>query len=168
MTVFYMRFLCLTDHKYVESSMFWQFFYYRPHSKFLYTAGEIIKMWCQELNIYLFIYLYLYIYRYIDITLSVIDMDFLYQFNLRLHHFSGFFFNVKKKCLVGEVVNHVGLFGSKAAEGCSVFQHWFWLKRWSQAPIGVHHTLQEWIPLTINFLRFWRFHGHNFWRHTEQ
>ena len=31
----------------------------------------------------------------IDINLSVIDMDFLYQFNLRLHHFP-VFLNVKK------------------------------------------------------------------------
>ena len=44
----------------------------------------------------------------------------------------GFFSNVKKKTfffqklaglwLVGEVVNHVGLYGSKVAEGCSAFQ----------------------------------------------
>ena len=48
-----------------------------------------------------------------------------YQFNLRLHHFSQFLFNVKKKkdfqklaslWLVGKVVNHVGIYGSKAAE----------------------------------------------------
>ena len=39
------------------------------------------------------------IYQYIDITLSIIDTDFLYQFNLRLHHFSRVFFSmpVKKK-----------------------------------------------------------------------
>ena len=58
-------------------------------------------------------------------------MDFLYQFNLRLHNFEGFFSNVEKKkkiqklaglWLVGEVVNHVGLYGSKVAEGCSAFQ----------------------------------------------
>ena len=43
-----------------------------------------------------------------------------------------FFFNVKGKnvfqklaglWLVAEVVNHVGLYGSKVAEGCSAFQH---------------------------------------------
>ena len=32
------------------------------------------------------------IYQYIDITLSIIKKDFLYQFNLRSHHFSSFFF----------------------------------------------------------------------------
>ena len=66
-------------------------------------------------------------------------MDFLYQFNLRLHHFPQFPFNVKKKnlnykksglWLVGEVVtnnhhDHVGIYGSKVAEGCSAFQRRF-------------------------------------------
>ena len=95
-----------------------------------YIAGEIVKMWCQEFDIYLLanIYIYICIYRYI--TRSVSDMDFLYQFNLRLHHFWGFFFNVKKNVfqklaglwLVGEVVNHVGFYESKVAEDCSAFQ----------------------------------------------
>ena len=115
-----MHFLSPTDEKCAKSSTFWQFFYYRPPGKFRYTAGKIVKMWCQE-----------HISIYIDITLSIIDVDFLYQFNLRLHHFSVVFFNVKKKVfqklaglwLVGEVVNHVGLYGSKVAEGCSAFQH---------------------------------------------
>ena len=48
-----------------------------------------------------------------------------YQFNPRLHHFSQFLFNVKKeyfqKWLVGEVVDHVGIYGSKAAEGFLAF-----------------------------------------------
>ena len=63
------------------------------------------------------------------ITLSVFDIDFLYQFNLRLHHFSQFIFNVKKifskvgrSVIVVEMANHVGVHRSKAAEGCSVFQ----------------------------------------------
>ena len=30
------------------------------------------------------------------VTLSIIDMDFLYQLNLRLHHYPQFLFNVKK------------------------------------------------------------------------
>ena len=34
---------------------------------------------------------YINTYRYIDITLSISNMDFQYQFNLRLHHFWGFF-----------------------------------------------------------------------------
>ena len=97
-----------------------------------YTAGEIVKIWCQEFDIYLLANIYIYIYRFIDITLSISDMDFLYQFNLRLHHFWGFFFSMLRKklffqklaglWLVGEVVNHVGLYGSKVAEGCSAFQ----------------------------------------------
>ena len=91
--MFYTRFLSPTDQKCVESSTFWQFFYYCPPSKFSYTAGEIVKMWCQEFDINI----YTYIYIDIDITLSISDMDFLYQFNLRLHQFWGFFFfNVKK------------------------------------------------------------------------
>ena len=61
------------------------------------------------------------IYIYIDITL-LIDMDFLYPLNLRLHHFSQFFFNAYEKngfqnfqklaglWLVGEIVNHVGIY----------------------------------------------------------
>ena len=94
-----------------------------------YTAGEIIKMWCQELDIYLLANIYIYIL--IDITLLISDMDFLYQFNLRLLHFWVFFFNIKEinvfqklagLWLVAEVVNHVGLYGYKVAEGCSVFQ----------------------------------------------
>ena len=82
-TVFYTRFLSPSDQKCVESSAFWQFFYYFPASKFRYTAREIVKMWCQEFDMYQYIY--------IDITLSISDMDFLYQFNLRLHHFWVFF-----------------------------------------------------------------------------
>ena len=41
-----------------------------------------------------------------------------HQLELRLHHFSQFPLNVKKS----EVVNHVGIYGSKAAEGLSAFQ----------------------------------------------
>ena len=95
------------------------------------TAEEIVKMWCQEFDIYLLANIYPYIYVGIDITLSISDMDFLYQFNLRLHHFWDlFFFQCSKKCfskvgslwLAGEVVNHVGLYWSKVAEGYSAFQ----------------------------------------------
>ena len=71
-TVFYTRFLSPTDHKCAESSTFRQFFYYRPPVKFRYTAGEIVKMWCQELDIYctyiycIYIYIYIYIYHPLD------------------------------------------------------------------------------------------------------
>ena len=59
-TVFYTHFLSPTDQKCVESLAFWQFFYYFPTSKFRYTAGEIVKMWCQEFDIYQYIYIYRY------------------------------------------------------------------------------------------------------------
>ena len=127
-TVFYTRFISPTGQQCVESSAFWQFFYYFPTSKFRYTAGEIVKIWCQEFDIYQYIYIYIYIYIY-NITLSISNMDFLYQFNLGLHHFWGFFpmlKNVFQKLaglwLVGEVVNHVELYWFKVAEGCSAFQ----------------------------------------------
>ena len=62
-----------------------------------YTAGEIVKMWCQEFDIYLLANIYTYIYIDIDITLSISDMDFLYQFNLITSLLRPvFFFNVKK------------------------------------------------------------------------
>ena len=78
-TVFYTRFpLSPTDQKCAESSAFRQFFNYCPPSKFRYTAGEIVTTWCQEFDMY--------------ITLSITDMDFLYQLNLWLHNFWGFFF----------------------------------------------------------------------------
>ena len=48
-----------TDQKCAESSTYWQSYYYCPPDKFRYTAGEITKMWCQELDMYL-----LYIKRY--------------------------------------------------------------------------------------------------------
>ena len=81
-TVFYMRSLSLTDQKWVVGVL--TFLLSLPTQ---YTAGEIVKMWCQEFDIY--ILAIIYIYRFIDITLLISDMD---QFNLRLHHFWGFFF----------------------------------------------------------------------------
>ena len=51
-----------------------------------------------------------------------------HQFHLKMQHFSQFPFNIKKNqklaglWLAGEVVNHVGIYGSKAAEGLSAFQ----------------------------------------------
>ena len=42
----------------------WQFFYNRPPGKFQYTAGEIVKMWCQELHTHTHTYIYIYIYIY--------------------------------------------------------------------------------------------------------
>ena len=76
-TVFHMRFLPPTDQKCAESSTYWQFFYYRPPGKIRFThLEEIAKMLCQELDIYIYIWIYM--------TLLIIDMDFLYQFNLGL------------------------------------------------------------------------------------
>ena len=51
-----MRFLSPTDQKCVESWVYWQFFYYHQPGKLQYTAGEIVKLWCQELDICLYIY----------------------------------------------------------------------------------------------------------------
>ena len=52
-----------------------------------------------------------------------------HQFNLRLHHFSQFQRKGRKKnqkladmWLVGEMVNRIGIYGSKVAEGLSAFQ----------------------------------------------
>ena len=71
--------------------------------------------------------IYIYIY-----DLSIIDMDFLYQFNLKLiaplftFLFEKNVFYCFQKLtglwLVGVVVNHVVIYGSKVAEGLSAFQ----------------------------------------------
>ena len=45
-----------------------------PVNSDLHTRAEIVKMLCQELDIYIYIY----------IVLLIIDVDFLYQFNLGL------------------------------------------------------------------------------------
>ena len=77
-----------------------------------------------------------YIYMYIYMTFLIIDLDFLYHFNLGLiaplftvsfHEMFEifFFFNFQKLAglwLVGEVDNHVAIYGSKVAEGFSAFQ----------------------------------------------
>ena len=68
-------------------------------------------------------------------TLSIVDMDFLYQFNLRLIAQQFLFMKCLKKktgfydfqklaglWLVGEMDNHDGIYGSKVAEGFSAFQ----------------------------------------------
>ena len=54
--MFHMRFLPPTDQKCAESSTYWEFFYHRPPGKFRFThLGEIAKMLCQELYIYIYI-----------------------------------------------------------------------------------------------------------------
>ena len=120
-----------------------------------YTAGEIVKMWCQEVDKYLLANIYIDI----NITLLISDMDFLYQFNLRLHHFWRIFFPMLKKkknqklaglWLVGEVVNHVGLYGSKVAEGCSVFQRRSCLYVSADNLYEICHQHSYWLPLGIN------------------
>ena len=76
-TVFHTRFLSPTDQKCAESATYWQFFYYRPPGKFRFThLGKIVKM----LNCYAknSTHTHIYIYN------MIIDMDFLYQFNLGL------------------------------------------------------------------------------------
>ena len=78
-TVFYTRFLSPTDHKCVESSTYWQFFYYRPPGKFRWTSvnhfdkQREISLKCDAKNIHLSLSIYIYI------TLSIINMDLLYR-----------------------------------------------------------------------------------------
>ena len=99
-----------------------------------YTAEEIVKMWCQEFDIYLLANIYTYIYRYRYHTL-----DKRYGFSLSVQPeitslLRPVFFSMLKKCfskvgslwLVGDVVNHVGLYWSKVAEGYSAFQRRSW------------------------------------------
>ena len=139
-TVFHTRFLSPTDQKCAESVTYWQFFYYRPPGKFRFThLGKIVKM----LNCYAknSTHTHIYIYN------MIIDMDFLYQFiqsGIDCTTFHRFFsWNVRKKFffyfqkfaglwLVGNVDNHVAIYGSKVAEGFSAFQrrlvfYWCWL-----------------------------------------
>ena len=86
--MFHMRFLSPTDQKCAESSTYWQVFYYRPLDKFRFIAhlGGIVKMLCQELNIYI------YIYDALDNQYGFSTWDW-------LHHFSQFLFmkSLKKK-----------------------------------------------------------------------
>ena len=96
-----------------------------------YTAGEIVKMWCQEFDIYLLANIYTYMYRY-----RYHPLDKRYGFSISVQPEIASlliccFYIVKKNVfqklaslwLVGEVFIHVGLYGSKVAEGCSAFQH---------------------------------------------
>ena len=70
-------------------------------------------------------------YTYIDIALSIITWILLYRLATVNHVaiLSGFqcfkevFQKLADMWLVGEVVNHVGLYGCKAAESYSAFQH---------------------------------------------
>ena len=79
----HIRFLPPTDQKCAESSTYWQFFYYRPPGKFRFThLGEIVKMLCQELDIYIYIYLY----DALDNRYEFSTLDWL------LHNFSQFLF----------------------------------------------------------------------------
>ena len=83
---------------------------------------------CQELDIYM--YIYIYIYK----TLLIIDIDFLYHFNMGLIAplITGSFHEMFNKkisfqkleglWLVGKVDNHVAIHRSQVAEGFSAFQ----------------------------------------------
>ena len=77
-----MRFPPPTDQKCVESSTYWQFFYYRPPGKFRFThLGEIVKMLCQELDIYiLYIYIEFLAYNIYD------ALDNRYGFSISVQH----------------------------------------------------------------------------------
>ena len=131
-----MRFLSPTNQKCAESSTFWQSLYYRPPGKFRYTAGGIVKIWCQELDIYLFI----------DIALSIIDILVQPEITPLSGFFSKFFFFLQKLAglwLVGEVVDHVRLYGSKAAEGCSAFQRRSYVWIFIQIPEAVDGPMKH-------------------------
>ena len=67
-TVFNMRFLSPTNQNGVDSSMYWQFFFYSPPEISIYSGRDHKNMMPRALNIYI----------YIDITLTIIDMYFLY------------------------------------------------------------------------------------------
>ena len=56
--MFNTRLLSLSNEKCAYSSTFWQFFYYRPPSKFWYTAGRIAKISDAKKSIYIDIYRY--------------------------------------------------------------------------------------------------------------
>ena len=94
---------------------------------------------------------------YKDITLLIIDNDFLHQFNVRLHHLWGVFlcfFQCQKKnnvfqkfagmWLVGEVVNHVGLYESMVAEGCLAFQRQSSFSYNEMKTLGVFYWWKLW------------------------
>ena len=125
--MFYTRFLSPTDQKCAESSAFWQFFYYCPPS---IQRERSLK--CDAKNstyIYYLIAMHIYRYRY-----HTLDKRYGFSLSVQPEITSllrpVFFFKVKKKCfskvgslwLVGEVVNHVGLYWSKVAKGYSAFQ----------------------------------------------
>ena len=103
-------------------------------------------------------------------TLSKFDMDFTYQFNLRV---LAQLFTVSFQCLkklffqklpglwlVGEVVNHVGIYESKATEGLSAFQRRFCfsLYEWSNYVVKNDNITaiifkQRWVSLTCKPLK---------------
>ena len=76
-----------------------------------------------------------------------------HQFNLKMQHFSQFPYSAWKKnqklaglWLAGEVVDHIGIYGSKAAEGLSAFQ------RRSCFNFSCQQLIDECIVITISFL----------------
>ena len=160
-----------TDQKCAESSRYWQFFYYRPPGKFRCTAGEITKLWCKKCT-YSNIYSYnIYIEREIDrYDLLEIRYGFTYQFNLRV---LAQLFTVSFQCLkkmffqklpglwlVGEVINHVGIYESKATEGLSAFQRRFFflymngqITLWKIIKITAIIFKQRWVSLTCKPLK---------------
>ena len=141
------RFLSPTDQKCADSSTYWQFLYYRPPGKFRSignTKNHVGTLTCLE---WLLKYVNIPIilapklmspacallkdnvgnYLYLNNGRFKFEVD-PHLFNLRLHHFSQF--QRKKKdfqklaglWLAGEMVDHIGIYGSKVAEGFSAFQ----------------------------------------------
>ena len=123
-----MRFLSPTDQKCAESLMYLQFFYYPPPGKFRFThLGEIVKMLCQELNIYIYVYVYDGLDNRYGFSISFspgIDCTAFHSFFSWTVWKKNVFLNYQKLAglwLVGEVDNHVAIYGSKVAEGFSFF-----------------------------------------------
>ena len=122
--MFYTRFLSPTDQKYAESSTYWQFLDYRPPVNF-----DRYTLKCDAKNS-----TSIYIYH---------PLDNRYRFSLsigntkndhvatstclewQLKHGKKVEKKIQKLAdlwLVGEMVNRIGIYGSKVAEGLSAFQ----------------------------------------------
>ena len=148
-----MYFLSPTDQKCAESSTFWQFFYYRPPGKLRQRERSLKRDAKNSTCIYIYRYHPLY-NRYgfsisvqAEITSLLIFFSMLQKKNV--------FQKLAGLWLFGQVVNHVGLNGSKVAEGCSVFQ------RRSCYFIDLHskflHLSGSWLSVQCENIRYWNF-----------
>ena len=106
-------------------------------------------------------------YLYLNNGSFIFEVD-PHQFNLRLHHFSQFQRKGRKKkiqklsdlWLVGEMVNRIGIYGSKVAEGLSAFQ-----RRSCEHLSGRRPKFG--MSIILSFLFFWGFFGSHFGRLSQ-